>query len=128
MNQELKEYLDPGKKNILFIYALFLMSLIIPTFCLVAGVFAYVNQSHEDDFLKSHYRFAFRNFIIIALLVATTNILVVLGWLIGIQSFVALFNMLAQLLVFILLVVRSILAMRYLVEDVDHPNPLTYTF
>lgn len=62
MSEEIKEYLEPGKKNIILIYILFLGSLIFPILCFLGGAFAYANKSHANKVLQSHYLFAYKTF------------------------------------------------------------------
>lgn len=114
MNNEIKQYLDPGKKNLILIYALYLGGVILPLLPLIGGVFAFANQSYDDKLYKSHYVFAFRTFCI--------------GLAASFLAMIATFLFIISILympVFVWFVVRSIIALQYLLEGKAHPNPLT---
>lgn len=41
MSDDIKEYLDPGKKNLILIYVLYLCGIIIPILPIIGVVFAF---------------------------------------------------------------------------------------
>ena len=55
MNDEIKRYLEPGKKNLILVYILYLGGIIIPILPLIGVVFAFANMNHEDKRWRSHY-------------------------------------------------------------------------
>ena len=115
MSEEIKEYLQPGKKNIILIYILFLSSVAFPIVSLLGGAFAYANKSHSNKVWQSHYLFAFRTFYI--LLVG------VVLWLMMNLIFIA---PLLYVIVLIWSVMRGVFALQFLFQNLPHPNPLTF--
>ncbi|PCJ23924.1 MAG: hypothetical protein COA94_07845 [Rickettsiales bacterium] len=115
MSDEIKEYLEPGKKNLILIYMLYLCGVLVPLLPIVGGVFAYANQNNEDEIWKSHYIFAFRS-----------AVLGVLGMLISMITAFIFIGVIFYMVVVIWFVVRSILALQYLFEGKAHPNPMSY--
>jgi uncharacterized membrane protein len=115
MSDDVKEYLDPGKKNLILIYILYLCGLIIPVLPIVGAVFAFANQGQQNKFLQSHYIFVFRTFYIglAAAFIAMIATFIFIGPIL-------------YILIFVWLVVRSIIAIKYLLEENPHPNPLTF--
>ncbi len=124
MKEEVKLYIEPGKYNIFFVYCLMLISLIAPIWGLIAGVFAYAYQSCEDENIKSHYIFAFRNWLILFAAYLTMKLLYTFADYYGDSFYIVLRAV--QLAIFLYLVVRSILALKYLVVNQPHPDPLTW--
>ena len=115
MSDKIKEYLEPGKKNLILIYILYLCIIIAPILPLVGVVFAFANMNHNHKVWRSHYIFAFRTFgfgVLGAVIVMITTF-----------TFVGLF---LYILVLVWFVVRSIFALRLLLEDAPHPHPLTF--
>jgi uncharacterized membrane protein len=114
MSNEIKQYLDPGKKNLILIYGLYLLGTIVPILPIIGAVFAFAHKTHNDELYRSHYIFAFRSFIF-----------GILGFVIGFITMLMVIGFFINILVFIWFVVRSIFALRYLLSDEPHPNPLT---
>lgn len=116
MSDEIKEYFKVGKKNIIFVYVLYLLGMIIPMLSIVGAVFAYLNKDDKNQMLASHYTFAFRTFlgVVIAEFVAMITVVFLIG---PIISFC----------IFIWAVARSIIALQYLLDDLAYPNPLTFS-
>lgn len=115
MNEELKQYLKPGKKNIVFIYITYLFVLLIPPVTLIGAYFAYTNQNAKNKLFRSHYIFAFRTFVVA----------VVVGFIAILANFIIVGPILQYILI-VWIVVRSIIALQYLMEENEHPNPLTF--
>ncbi|MFK7973445.1 MAG: hypothetical protein AB8B66_01090 [Rickettsiaceae bacterium] len=115
MDYQIKQYIQAGKKNLFLIYALYLMWMIIPLLTLIGAVFAYANINHEDNFLRSHYIFSFRTFMVgfFGSIIAAAASLFFIGPII----FIA---------IFIWCVIRSIFALQFLIANQTHPNPLTF--
>lgn len=115
MSDDIKEYLEPGKKNLILIYILYLCGIIIPILPIIGVVFAFANQTHNNELWKTHYIFAFRTFVlgIAGAFVAMITTFVFIG-------------LILYMLIFVWFVVRSIIAMQYLLEEIPHPNPLTF--
>lgn len=115
MSEEIKQYLDPGKKNLILIYILYLCGIIVPILPIVGAVFAFANKTNSSKLYRSHYIFAFRSFCfgILGAFVAMITTLIFIG---------PILNM----LIFVWFVVRSIVALQYLLEEQPHPNPLTF--
>jgi uncharacterized membrane protein len=115
MSEGIKEYLDPGKKNLILIYILYLCGIIAPLLSIVGAVFAFANQNYKNKIWQTHYVFAFRTFIF-----------GLIGFFISIISTLILIGPLIYILVFVWFVVRSIFAIQYLLEDAPHPDPKTF--
>jgi uncharacterized membrane protein len=52
MSEEVRQYLQPGKKNLILIYILYLAGLINLIFPLVGVAFAYANKEDSSKFLR----------------------------------------------------------------------------
>lgn len=115
MSEEVKQYLQTGKKNLILIYALFLGGILIPLLPIFGAVFAYANLSCSNIIWQSHYIFAFRTFCFGAS-----------GIFIAIIFPIVFVHYLLYAFVFVWFVVRSIIALRLLLESNSHPNPLTF--
>ena len=115
MNDEIKQYFKPGKKNIIFVYLMYLSEIIIPLLPLIGAYFAYSNMSNKSKIFASHYTFAFRTFCV-----------AIVGKFIAILTTFILIGPVISFLLFIWVVARSIIALKYLMEDSQHPNPLTF--
>jgi len=115
MSEEIKQYLDPGKKNLILIYVLYLCGILVPIFPIVGAIFAFANQNNANDLWRSHYVFAFRTFIVAVAgaFLAMITTLIFIGPVLGV-------------LVVVWVAVRSIVALQFLLEGVPHPNPLTF--
>lgn len=114
ISEQIKEYIQPGKKNVILIYVLYLAGFLFPVLPLIGAAFSYANKSHQNKMLYTHYIFAFRSFCFCAL---------------GLfASFVATFIFIGPLIYVVVLVwfiVRSIIALQFLFQDKPHPAPLT---
>lgn len=114
LSNEIKQCLQPGKKNIILIYALFLAGIMFPVLPLIGAAFAYANKAHTSNLYQSHYIFAFRTFCF-----------GVIGFFI---SFIATFVFIGPLIYIVVLVwfmARNIIALQLLVQRQPIPNPLT---
>lgn len=113
MHDVVKKYLEPSKDNLILIYVLFLLGLLSFLLPIVGAVLAFVNTTNKDPMLKSHYIFAFRTFCfgVVGLFVALITTFIYIGPII-------------YILVFVWFILRSILAIQYLLEGAPHPNPL----
>jgi len=115
MSDEIKQYLDPGKKNLILIYVLYLCGILVPIFPIMGAIFAFANQNNANDLWRSHYIFAFRTFCIAVAgaFLATITTLIFIAPILGV-------------LVFIWVTVRSIIALQFLLEETPHPNPSSF--
>jgi uncharacterized membrane protein len=115
MSEEVRQYLQTGKKNLILIYALFLGGILIPLLPFIGAVFAYANLSCSNIIWQTHYVFAFRTFCfsLVGIFIATIFP-------------VAFVCHLLYALTFVWAVVRSIVALRLLLESNSYPNPLTF--
>lgn len=115
MSDEVKEYLQPGKKNLILVYVLYLSGLLVPILPIIGAVFAYANKTNDNKIWQSHYLFAFRTFLfgIIGSFVAMITIFIFIGPIL-------------YMFIFVWFIVRSIVAMQFLLEGSSHPNPLTF--
>ncbi len=114
MSNDIKEYFDPGKKNLFLIYILYLGGLILPLLPIVGAVFAFANQNYSAELWRSHYIFAFRTFIF-----------GILGMFISIIMTFIFIGIILYILLFVWFVMRSIFAIKYILDNDPHPNPLT---
>lgn len=124
MNETLKEYISPGKKNIILIYLLYFMGSFIEILPIIGAIFAFIGIEQKDNFLKSHYLFAFRTFCIG--IIGAIATLISIG---TIATFISMFVFVGFILYIVLLVwfiMRAIIALKYLLNDQEHPNPLGY--
>ena len=115
MNDEIKQYLEPGKKNLILIYVLYLCGIIVPILPIIGAVFAFANKADNNELYRTHYVFAFRSFCfgIAGAFIALITTFIFIGPIL-------------YMLIFIWFVVRSIVALQYLLEGAAHPNPLTF--
>lgn len=114
MQDTIKEYLEPGKKNLILIYILFLLGSFIPLLPTIGAILAYANTNHKNLMLQSHYIFAFRTFW-----------LSVIGFCVSFITTFIFIGIILYMLVFVWVVVRSIIALQYVLSDSPHPDPLT---
>ena len=114
MSNEIKQYLDPGKKNLILIYILYFFGTIVPILPIIGAVFAFVNKTTSNELYRSHYIFVFRSFIF-----------GILGFVIGFITMLIVIGFFINIIVFVWLIVRSIFALQYLLFDEPHPNPMT---
>lgn len=120
MNTEIREYIQPGKKNIFLIYLLYLFGTAIAILPLIGVTFAYAYAKVENPLWRSHYQFAFRTFIIGGAAIIGSSIF----------SFAFLMNVglffigfLLYIVIFVWCLVRSIIALGYLMNNAPHPAP-----
>jgi uncharacterized membrane protein len=115
MNDEIKQYLHAGKKNLIAIYILFLCGMVIPVLPVIGVIIAYINKDVKDTFLSSHYIFIIRTFCI-----AFIGLLV---------SMITMFIFIGPVLYFIVWawsVARIVTGLKYLSDNTGHTNPMTY--
>lgn len=115
MSEEISEYLQPGKKNIILIYVFFVGSFVFPILCLLGGAFAYANQFHANPVLRSHYLFAFR-----------TSFIFVISFILSLAINSIFIAPLLYAIVLVWSVMRGVFALRFLFYNLPHPNPLTF--
>lgn len=115
MNEEIQQYLIPGKKNILAIYVLYLFWMLLPSLTFVGLVFAYANINNSSPFLRNHYVFAFRN-----------GAIAITAFIVGGLLAMTAIGQLVYLLALVWFLVRSMIALNLLFKDRSHPNPLTW--
>lgn len=115
MSEEIKQYLEPGRKNLILIYVLYLCGIIVPILPIIGAVFAFANKTNNSKLYRTHYIFAFRSFCfgMAAAFVAMITTVIFIGPIL-------------YMLIFVWFVVRSIVALQYLLEEQPHPNPLTF--
>lgn len=115
MNKDIKIYLDPGKKNLVLIYVLYLGGVILPLLPIIGAAFAFANQNYKEEIWRGHYIFAFRTFIfgMIGAFIAMITTVVFIGPII-------------YVLMFTWLVARSIIAIQYILGENPHPNPSSF--
>ncbi len=114
MNKDFQKYVNPSKYNIVMIYCTYLLGMFFPIISLIGLYFSYINKEESNPVLRSHYQLSLRTFIIM-----------VLGW---IGSYIARGSILETLLhivFFIMVMLRSVIALQYLSEGTEHPNPET---
>lgn len=133
MEDVIKQYLTPGKKNVLLIYITYLSVLIMPFAPIIGAYFAYKNMQHKDTFLRSHYTLALRTFLISAAILLGVLVVTVIGlgitFIFNLEMLAFIGGIVAMLIYYILfmwIILRSIIAIKLLVEDKAHPNPLTF--
>lgn len=123
MSDEIKQYLDPGKKNLVLIYVLYLAGIIAPPLALIGAIFAFINGANSSRIYKSHYVFALKSFLISLIVGLITMILSIL-MVVNILVIVIIPALYAAL--FLWITARSIIALQYLLADQPHPNPRTF--
>ncbi|MGC0372261.1 MAG: hypothetical protein DGJ47_000970 [Rickettsiaceae bacterium] len=123
MTEEIKKFIDPGKKNIIMIYVLYILGNITAILPLVGAVFAFVHMGHENILFRTHYQFAFRTFVLS--LAATVLLFVLSTIMLFISPALNFISMLLYVGIFVWFVLRSIFAIRFIMEDQAHPNPMT---
>lgn len=133
MDKAIKEYLLPGKKNIILIYITYLAGMVTMFSPIIGACYAYKNRDHKDGFLRGHYEFAFKTFWVgVAVLIAVSCMSgLSLGFMLLFDSEILVFisgvvAFIAYPSTLVWVIVRSIIAIQYLIEDKDHPNPLTF--
>lgn len=122
MNSEIKEYLEPGKKNIILVYVLYLLGSIITVLPIIGVAFAFVHMRHKNKIWQSHYHFAFRTF---TLGVAAIIVSIIISF-IFMSISIFFMGFMFYIAIFIWFVLRSIIAINYVINDLEHPNPNTF--
>ena len=115
MNDNLVKYLEASKKNLTIVYVLYLCSIVAPLLSIVGGVVAYIHQDTNNSMLSSHYLFLYRTFWISALMS-----------LISYVTTVMFFGVIIYGLLFIWFIVRVAFGFKCLMDNLPHPNPLTF--
>lgn len=115
MNDEVKQYLQPGKKNLILMYILYLCGVVMPLFPLVGMVVSSINREVGDKVLASHYLFLLRTFG-----------LGLIGFIISYIIPLAFINILLYIVVSLWFILRVSVGLKYLVDNLAHPNPLTF--
>jgi len=115
MNREIKQYLNPGKKNLIVVYVLFLCGIIAPPLPIIGAIFAYINKDITDKTLASHYIFLFRTFCIwcIGGIICTIAIIVII-------------SSILYILLSIWFMLRIIIGFKYLLNNQAISNYMTY--
>lgn len=121
MNHDLKKYFEPGKKNIILVYVLYLLGSLITVAPVIGAGFAFVHMESTDKLLRSHYKFAFRTFVIGLVAVLASFVLLLVFKSVG----VVFMGFLFYIAIFIWFIIRSITAINYVLNDMEHPNPNT---
>ncbi|MFY9590316.1 DUF4870 family protein [Rickettsia endosymbiont of Halotydeus destructor] len=115
MDKQIKEYTNPGKKNLIIVYILFLCGIVAPLLAIVGAFFAYVNKDVSDRFLSSHYIFLFRTFW-----------LAFIGYIISTVTMIILIGFILYCIIAIWFLLRLAVGFKYLLNDWPHPNPETF--
>ena len=115
MSENVKEYLEPGQKNLFLIYILYLSGIILPILPIIGAVFAFAHQNEKNNFLKTHYVFAFRTFVfgMVCAFIAMVTTIIFIGPVL-------------YIMIFVWFIIRSIYAVQYLLSNTPHPNPLSF--
>ena len=117
MNNEIKQYLQPGKKNLIIVYVFYLCGVVAPLLPIVGVIIAYHNRNNiKNNIFISHYLFIIRTFWIWG---ASTIILMLIEG-------VSFAYMTLSVCALFWLISRAAVGLHYLIENVEHPNPLTY--
>jgi uncharacterized membrane protein len=114
MNNEINQYLQAGKKNLIVIYILYLGGVAAPLLPIIGAVLAYVNKDVNDRLLASHYTLLFRTFW-----------MVLAGTLLSVVTAIIFIGPIIYGLVVIWAVFRLVIGLKYLTNDLEHPNPLS---
>ena len=123
MTEEIKKFIEPGVKNIIMIYILYILGNFTAVLPLVGAIFAFVYIGHENNMLRTHYQFAFRTFVLGV--VAIISSFIISAILLFINPVMAFISILLYIMIFAWFVLRCIFAIRCIVENKPHPNPLT---
>lgn len=116
MDDQLRQYLRAGKKNLVVIYVLYLLGLVLPLLIIIGVVLAYVNKTEiKDDFLYTHYSFVLRTFFI------------GFSWMfISIITTIILIGPLLYILLVIWFICRIVVGLKYLINDEVPQNYKTF--
>ncbi len=115
MNKEIKQYINPGKKNLIMLYILFLCGVVTSLLPIIGAVFAYINKDVEDETLASHYIFLFRTFWIGCV-----------GTIICIIATIIMIGPILYICLIIWFILRVAIGFKYLLNDTAHPNYMSY--
>ncbi len=115
MDKEIKRYTEPGKKNLIVLYVLFLCGIVAPLLPVIGAVFAYINKDIADKTFASHYTFMLRTFCI-----------GVIGLIISAVTTVILIGPILYVCLAIWFILRIAVGFKYLLNDLPHPNYMTY--
>jgi uncharacterized membrane protein len=115
MNDEIKEYLQAGRKNLIVIYVLYLCGIIVPLLPIIGVISAYLNKNSYDRIYQSHYIFLIRTFLfgLGGIVVSQIATIIFIGPLI-------------YFAVLIWFIARIVIGFKYLIDNKEHPNPLTF--
>lgn len=115
MNNEVKEYLQPGRKNLIAVYILYLCGIIVPLLPIIGVASAYLNKNSYDRIYQSHYIFLIRTFFfgLGGIFVSMITTIIFIGPLI-------------YFAVLIWFIARIVIGFKYLIDNKEHPNPLTF--
>lgn len=112
---KIKEYLlTSSKKNLLVIYLLFLGTIVSIYLPIIGIILAYVNQQPYDLTYYSHYQLLCRTFWIYLIANGLMYVSIILIFIIPLLT--------------IWLIIRLVIGLKYLFDDLPHPNPTTYWF
>lgn len=114
MKKDFRKYVKPGKNNIVVVYCAYLLSIFFSIISLIGLYFSYANKGDSDPVLRSHYQLALGTFAFIGA-----------GWLGSYISRGSVFEPLIHIVIFIIIMLRSVIALQYLSEGNQHPNPKT---
>jgi len=114
MSDQFKEYIQPGKKNIILVYILFLSGFLFQALPLMGAAFAYAYQNSSSKVWNSHYLFAFRSFCFC-----------VLGFVIAFITTFVFIGPFIHVLVLVWFIVRGIIALQFVFQNKHHPDPFT---
>jgi len=115
MKDDLAEYLAANKKNLMIVYVLYLCSIVAPLLSVVGAVFAYIHKDTNNSMLSSHYLFLYRTFWISAFMS-----------LISFVTTIIFIGVVIYALLFAWFIARVAFGFKYLVNNLAHPNPLTF--
>lgn len=114
-SDDVKGWLDAGRRNVQLVYILYLLSFVIGFSALIGLVFAYMNRGVRGELLDSHYTYLIRTFWI--------------GVLYGLISFalsIVLIGFLLMFVVAIWVIVRCVKGLQAIARNEPVPNPETW--
>lgn len=127
MRDEIKKYTEPGKKNLILIYALYLLGIVFMTylFPIISACICFYNINNSNYIWQTHYKFALRSFGIGALALFIIGIMgiIFMSFFNKITFFGPMMLMLLSVLVTVWFIARGIIAIQFLLEEKAHPNP-----
>lgn len=125
MDKELKIYLEPGKKNLIFINVLYILGVMVPILLIIGGAFAFFNKDNSKKMWDGHYVFSLRTFLYGGLVVLLIEVITSISIFVSGPIF-AVLGQIINVIALVWVVTRSIISMQYIIEDVEHPNPESY--